>query len=64
MAFFNYVHLNAKENLLKNVMENSNEWDFDSLSQICYSLSKLNDDNTTVLVIIKRRIIAHTNYIR
>jgi hypothetical protein len=64
MAFFNYVHLNAKENLLKNVMENSNEWDFDSLSQICYSLSKLNDDNTTVLEIIKRRIIAHTNYNR
>jgi hypothetical protein len=64
MAFFNYVHLNAKENLLKNVMENSNEWDFDSLSQICCSLSKLNDDNTTVLEIIKRRIIAHTNYNR
>lgn len=32
MAYFNIVHINAKENLLKNVIENSNEWDYDSLA--------------------------------
>jgi hypothetical protein len=32
MAFFNIVHINAKENLLKNVIENSDEYGYDSLA--------------------------------
>lgn len=49
MAYFNIVQANTKENLLKILIENSNEWDFTSLSQICFSLSKLFNDNITVL---------------
>ena len=39
MAFFNKVHYSAKENLLRNLIDNSDEWSYDSISSICYSLS-------------------------
>jgi len=60
MAHFDVVHQTAKENLLKNAIQHgAASWSFESLSDICYSLAALRDENRTFLEIVAKRVRDH-----
>ena len=48
-AYFNYLHLEARDGLVKTSIRYSEQYDFKSLASICESLSLLGYENHTLL---------------